>query len=130
MRVKPKKGSARQIERERFGTDLPPPPPFVGERPGDWIANVMKSAGMEDKVWEQTLQAEWADVVGREGAAHTRPGSYSRGALIIYVDSSPWMAALQMEFKDMIYKNLSEKFGEGRIQRIGFAIDPGDGAKS
>lgn len=124
MREKQKTGSAREIERERFGTDVPPPPPFRPERPADCLDKIMQRCGMDDKLWEHTLSRDWKDLVGDQVAAHTRPGLYHNSRLTIYVDSSPWLRALEMDFKDMIKKNLQEKYGSEKIGKLSFAIDP------
>lgn len=125
MRIKAKRGSAREMELERFGLDYPPPPPFSIEKAGDWVGKVLESAGLEDRFWEQELDSHWSDIVGEQVAAHTRPGRYLHRRLTIYVDSSPWMSALQRDFSDILLGNLQDAFGTGRINRIDFKLDPG-----
>jgi len=125
MRVASKKGSAREIERERFGSDIPPPPPFVVETPSQLLDSVIKSLGLEQRTWAHNLAQDWPAIVGEQLAAHTRPGEYMRGSLTIYVDSSPWLRALEMEFRGMLSDKLREACGADRIKKIRFALDPG-----
>jgi len=124
MRIKAKRGSAREIELERFGLDYPPPPPFEVEKTGDWVAKVLETAGLEDRFWERELASRWPEIVGTQLATHTRPGRYAHRRLTIYVDSSPWMSALQRDFSDILLGNLQDAFGAERINRIDFKLDP------
>jgi len=125
MRIEEKKGSAREIERERFGSDIPPPPPFVVETPSKWLDPVIKSLGLEQRTWAHNLEQDWPAIVGEQLAAHTRPGEYGRGSLTIYVDSSPWLRALEMEFKSMLLERLRAACGSDKVKRLRFALDPG-----
>lgn len=126
MRVKTKRGSAREIELERFGLDHSPPPPFHPEKPGDWVGKVLAAAGMEDRLWERKLASSWSEIVGDQLAAHTRPGRYAHRRLTIYVDSSPWLSALQREFSGLLLEKLQTAFGAERINRLNFCLDPGE----
>jgi len=124
MRPKPKRGSARQIQRERLGMDYEPPSPMKLETPADILPEVIRKAGLENRAWEHELSSEWADIVGEQVAAHTRPGKHARKRLTVFVDSSPWLSALQMQFKPMMLNNLQQRFGKNKIADIFFCIDP------
>lgn len=119
-----KTASARQIQRERFGIDFDPPPPFVLEKPRDHLPAILKKAGLESRAWEHELAREWDWVVGSQLAEHTRPGKYAFGRLTIYVDSSPWLSAMEREFKNMLLEKLRDAFGKEKIKTISFSLDP------
>ena len=70
---------AQEIQRERLRLNRRAPQADVHESLlGDVIPRVMKKMGLEQRFWEQSLIAEWEDLVGPQVARHSRPGRLDR----------------------------------------------------
>lgn len=94
---------------------------------GDVIPAVMRRLGLEDQQWLFALTDEWPGMVGDVVAAHCRPGRVDRGVLTIFVDSSVWLNELSRYGQGQILTNLHKRFGDEKIRRILFRLDPDEG---
>lgn len=114
------------IERERFHlprerqTAEPAPSTPIGEV----IPGLLKQVGLADRLWEQTLLAEWSSLVGDQVARRARPGRMHRGTLVIFVSNSAWLSELSRYGQQQILENIQKRFGAGRIQGIRLQLDP------
>lgn len=117
------------VERERQQTDLPGPPrPLDDAEPiQSGIDALMQKLGAASLTWLNTLQQDWADIVGKTVAAHTRPGQLQERVLTVYVDSSAWLAELSHFGRDEMLKNLQKKYGTERIKSVRLQNDPDAG---
>ena len=59
----------------------------------------------------------WAELVGREVAAHARPVSLDRGCLLVVVDESGWATRFRYEQAGLLERFAAE-LGEGVVTRI------------
>jgi predicted nucleic acid-binding Zn ribbon protein len=67
--------------------------------------------------------SRWAEIVGEQVAAHTRPLSMREGALQVAVDDPAW--APQLRFLEaQIVDRLAEVVGPGEITRIEVRVRP------
>ncbi len=87
----------------------------------------MQKLGAASLTWLNTLQQDWADIVGKTVAAHTRPGQLQERVLTVYVDSSAWLAELSHFGRDEMLKNLQKKYGTERIKSVRLQNDPDAG---
>ncbi len=115
-----------QLERERF--QLPPEHrPDASESTatiGDLAAGLLKHAGLDAKLWEQTLLSEWHTLVGDAVARRARPGQLQRTVLTIYVSNAAWLHELSRYGKTELLKKLQDRFGAARITDLRFQADP------
>lgn len=92
---------------------------------GDVVPQVLKQLGLENRLWEQALENEWAQLVGPQVAAHARPGRLERKTLYIFVSHSTWLSELSRFSQPRILANLQKRFGADRIKALRFQLDPG-----
>lgn len=123
------RSSRWEIQRERCRiSDASPPPPDLDPRTlAPAIDAVIKKLGLEKRRWVEELTAEWPTLVGAAVAGHSRPGIYDNKRLVVFVDSSAWLAELSRFSKGAMLRNLQERFGATRIQSIDLRIDPDRG---
>lgn len=99
-------------------------PDRFAHRIGDLISGVMKDLGLEQRLWERAITEEWPTLVGRQVAAHTRPGPLERGTLVVFVRHSTWLAELRHCGMQEILLNLQKRFGADRIRAVRLQLDP------
>ena len=113
-----------EVTRERFRIDDPAPPaPDRSVHAGTVIGQVMKSLGLEDRLWQRELEAEWPALVGKLVATHARPGSVDAKRLIVFVDNSMWLAELSRYRRTELLKVLQRRFGS-KISDVILRLDP------
>ncbi len=124
-RRRPNKGRW-QLERERFQLPAECPAPTGGgpAQIGELAADLLKKVGLEARVWEQTLIAEWHALVGDAVARRARPGAIQRGVLSVYVSNAAWLNELSRYGKQAMLEKLQGRFGNGRIKDVRFLADP------
>ena len=118
------------LQKERFATDAPaPPPPFEVHPLAEVVPDVMKKIGMHGRLHEAAMQEEWPRLVGPQLADHTRPGKLDHDVLTVYVDHSAWLSELSRYGRKQIMEKLKARFGAGCIKSIHLALDPEGGEK-
>lgn len=115
-----------QTHRERCQiADPNPAPPAGGDAAfGEMIAGALRRLGLDRDLWLKDLEGEWSGIVGHPVSRHARPGSFDRGVLSIFVDSSPWLSELNSFGKDRIIARLKERFGPDRVRSVVLKLDP------
>ena len=115
-----------QLERERCQIeDTEPPVPFHEPTPvAAVISDLIRSLEPERNRWADTLEEDWATMVGPPFAAHTRPGRMEGGRLVVFVDHSAWLSELSRYGRGKILSALQGRFGAERITSVSFALDP------
>ena len=118
------------------GPGYPPPPgrtrrrrasalqPVAGAPAGTtrsrWPA---RSAGLLDtEGWQQraamgSVFGRWAEIVGADLAAHTRPDSFADGELAVTADSTAWATQVRL-LATMLVKRLNTELGDGSVRRV------------
>ena len=87
---------------------------------GEVLPAVLRSLGLERKFRDLRLLEEWADVVGPEISARTRPTRIEHKVLHVYVDHGAWMQELHFIEKDLIEK-LRERVPGVDLKKIRFS---------
>jgi predicted nucleic acid-binding Zn ribbon protein len=115
------------IERERGGivSFTPPDSRPTTDSISDVIPAIMKKLGLESEQWTGILEREWEELIGSTVAAHTRPGRYKNGKLIVFVDSATWLNELKRFNQGQMLKNLQARFGAKKIRSLALQPDPG-----
>jgi len=96
------------------------------DNPAVPIAQVTESLarklGVADQVWIAQVQTAWPSIVGAPIAVHTRPGSFERGRLYVYVDNAVWLNELSRYHRTHMLKRLQERFPH--IKDVILRLDP------
>ncbi len=115
-----------QLERER--SQLPghllPPQDTRTVSAGEIAGGILKSLGLNDKLWEQALMDEWFTLVGETIARRARPGQIQRNILTIYVNNATWLHELARYGKAELLQKLQTRFGAENIADLRFQPDP------
>lgn len=116
---------AWHVQRERFHlTASRPPAADRSKEVGQVVPSLLKSLGLEDRLWEEQLRIEWPQLVGEQVAHHTRPGRLHRKTLFIFVSNSAWLNELSRYGLKPILEKLQGRFGPDRIQQLRLQLDP------
>ena len=59
----------------------------------------------------------WAQIVGPDLAAHTRPDGFADGELVIAADSTAWATQVRL-LASMLVRRLNAELGEGTVRRV------------
>ena len=59
----------------------------------------------------------WAEIVGADLAAHTRPDSFADGELAVTADSTAWATQVRL-LAPMLVKRLNAELGDGSVRRV------------
>jgi predicted nucleic acid-binding Zn ribbon protein len=119
-----------EVTRERFRIpEMAPPAPDRSVHIGTVVSAVMKSLGLDDRLWQRELDAEWPELVGKMVATHARPGSIEGNRLIVFVDNSVWLAELSRYRRTELLKVLQRRFGQ-KISDVILRLDPEPPAKA
>ena len=63
------------------------------------------------------LLTHWAEIVGADLAAHTRPDSFADGELVVTADSTAWATQVRL-LATMLVKRLNTELGDGAVRRV------------
>ena len=61
--------------------------------------------------------SNWAQIVGPDLAAHTRPDGFADGELVIAADSTAWATQVRL-LSSMLVRRLNSELGEGTVRRV------------
>jgi hypothetical protein len=107
---------------------------IAGERPepsdcaedafADSVQKAIGSLDLGETMWLKGLEAEWDELVGADAAKHARPGRYSNGRLVVFVDSAVWMSELVRYRRDDMLNAMQRRFGRDKISSLSLQPDP------
>jgi len=92
---------------------------------GEAIRQVIRTLERESPSWTTELAAEWPALAGAGAGAHTRPGGWRNGDLVVYVDNSVWLSELKRYGQRDLLAALQRRFGKERIRQVRLQLDPG-----
>jgi predicted nucleic acid-binding Zn ribbon protein len=85
---------------------------------GDVMSDVLKRAGVADRVAQATVVPEWPTLVGPQIAKVTQPLSVTpQGTLFVAVTTNAWMTELSLMEPELL-RRLNERTGRLPITRI------------
>ena len=90
---------------------------------GDSLDRATRSLGGPSAAALATLFGRWAELVGVQIAAHSRPLSLRKGVLTVAVDQPAWATQLNYFQADMIAR-IDEAVGAGTVTRIAVQVRP------
>jgi predicted nucleic acid-binding Zn ribbon protein len=86
-----------------------------------FIAAILRQAGVEDGLHEDQVRAAWKDLAGDFIARHTEPVSVKNGHLVLRV-TQPAMRFHLEQMKPMLLTRIRAQLGENRIHSVKFAL--------
>ena len=99
-------------------------PRDLGRPIQELLPEVMKSLGLDQRMWEQALLDEWPQIAGPHLARRARPGRLERRTLHVFVSHSAWLSELQRYGQAELLAKLQARFGKDRIERLRLQLDP------
>lgn len=87
---------------------------------GDVVAAVLKRAGLNDRLAEETILREWASMVGDFLAAQSKPTGLRQGVLQVAVLQAAVRYDLERNLKREVLKRLQQRFGKTVVRDIRF----------
>lgn len=85
------------------------------------ISAILRAAGMEDGLSEETVKAAWKELAGDFIFRHTEPVSVRNGNLVLRV-TQPAMRFHLEQMKPMLLARIRASLGENRIKSVKFTL--------
>lgn len=81
------------------------------------FGGLLSARGWRQRAAVGTVFGEWAQIVGTDLAAHTRPESFDEGELVVAADSTAWATQLRLLAPQLV-RRLAEELGAGTVRRV------------
>jgi predicted nucleic acid-binding Zn ribbon protein len=81
------------------------------------INNLLDAEGWGLAAATGSVFGRWAQIVGSDLAAHTRPESLSDGELIVTADSTAWATQVRLLAAQLV-RRLNTELGDGTVRRV------------
>ena len=114
-------GPREEVLREWWGCDEVLDLNEGVHAPNEFIAAILKSAGLEDGLQEEQVRSAWKELAGEFIARHTEPVSVKNGHLVLRV-TQPAMRFHLEQMKPMLLGRIRAELGENRIKSIKFTL--------
>ena len=88
------------------------PQPLAGA-----IGGLLETHGWQQRAAMGSVFGRWAEIVGRDLAAHTRPDSFADGELAVTADSTAWATQVRL-LAPVLVKRLNTELGDGSVRRV------------
>ncbi|MGN9837464.1 DUF721 domain-containing protein [Nonomuraea sp. H19] len=84
---------------------------------GRAIADLLADRGWERSAAVGGVFGRWADIVGADLAAHTKPQSFEDGEVLILADSTAWATQVRLLARTLV-RRLNEELGDGTVKKV------------
>jgi len=81
------------------------------------IGGLLDAEGWQQRAAMGSVFGRWAEIVGADLAAHTRPDSFADGELAVTADSTAWATQVRL-LAPMLVKRLNAELGDGSVRRV------------
>jgi len=81
------------------------------------IGGLLDTEGWQQRAAMGSVFGRWADIVGADLAAHTRPDSFADGELAVTADSTAWATQVRL-LATVLVKRLNAELGDGSVRRV------------
>jgi predicted nucleic acid-binding Zn ribbon protein len=104
------------------GASRPPMPPGRQRRddPGllaGAIDGLLDTRGWQERAAMGSVFGRWAEIVGQDLAAHTRPDTFADGELAVIADSTAWATQVRL-LASVLVARLNAELGQGTVRRV------------
>jgi predicted nucleic acid-binding Zn ribbon protein len=87
------------------------------DRLGAAIEGLIDARGWQESAAVGSVFGRWAEIVGPELAAHTRPDGLADGELTVTADSTAWATQVRLLAAQLV-RRLNAELGHGTVQRV------------
>jgi predicted nucleic acid-binding Zn ribbon protein len=87
------------------------------ERLGAAIEGLIDAHGWQEAAAAGSVFGRWAEIVGPELAAHTRPDGLADGELTVTADSTAWATQVRLLAAQLV-RRLGDELGDGAVRRV------------
>jgi predicted nucleic acid-binding Zn ribbon protein len=88
------------------------PQPLTGA-----IEGLLDQRGWQQQAAMGSVFGRWAEIVGQDLAAHTRPDSFTDGELAVTADSTAWATQVRLLASQLV-RRLNDELGDGSVLRV------------
>ena len=81
------------------------------------IGGLLSDQGWKERAAVGSVFSNWAQIVGPDLAAHTRPDGFADGELVIAADSTAWATQVRL-LASMLVRRLNSELGAGTVRRV------------
>jgi predicted nucleic acid-binding Zn ribbon protein len=81
------------------------------------IGGLLDQQGWQQQAAMGSVFGRWAEIVGADLAAHTRPDSFADGELAVVADSTAWATQVRL-LAPVLVRRLNEEVGDGSVRRV------------
>ena len=81
------------------------------------IGGLLDAEGWQQRAAMGSVFGRWAEIVGADLAAHTRPDSFADGELAVTADSTAWATQVRL-LAPMLVKRLNAELGDDSVRRV------------
>ena len=87
------------------------------ERLGRAIGGLLDQQGWQQRAAIGSVFGRWAEIVGRDLAAHTQPDAFADGELAVTADSTAWATQVRLLAPQLV-RRLNAELGDGTVRRV------------
>jgi predicted nucleic acid-binding Zn ribbon protein len=87
------------------------------QRLGSAIDGLLETHGWQQRAAIGSVFGRWAEIVGQDLAAHTRPDSFDDGELAVTADSTAWATQVRLLAPTLVAR-LNAELGQGTVRRV------------
>jgi predicted nucleic acid-binding Zn ribbon protein len=81
------------------------------------LGGLLSARGWQQRAAVGAVFGRWAQIVGPQVAAHTKPESFDDGELVVSADSAAWATQVRMLAPQLLGR-LAEELGAGTVRRV------------
>jgi predicted nucleic acid-binding Zn ribbon protein len=87
------------------------------ERLGLAIGGLLDQQGWQQRAAVGSVFGRWAEIVGPDLAAHTKPDTFADGELAVIADSTAWATQVRLLAPQLV-RRLATDLGDGTVRRV------------
>jgi Dna[CI] antecedent, DciA len=84
---------------------------------GQAIGGLLDQQGWQQRAAIGSVFGRWAEIVGRDLAAHTQPDAFADGELAVIADSTAWATQVRLLAPQLV-RRLNAELGDGTVRRV------------
>jgi predicted nucleic acid-binding Zn ribbon protein len=81
------------------------------------IGGLLDGRGWQQQAAMGSVFGRWAEIVGHDLAAHTKPDTFADGELAVIADSTAWATQVRLLAPELI-RRLNAELGDGTVRRV------------